>query len=546
MSPLQRLRPIALAGLLLVSASASAAPQEWAIQDGTTMNDRTSDIAHDGAGGAFVVGSRFEIGAFTERQAFVQHVLPGGQVDWTHDLGAPVDEDQGFGVVLDGSGGALFAGSTGGDLGSGSHGGVDAFVASYTGQGQLNWVRQYGNAAFDGAKAICADGAGGYFLAGWSFGGFGGGPAGSMATWVMRLDSVGNTQWITPISDSLGYTEPTSISPDGAGGLYVCGWTSGDLAGTSAGGPDGWLARMGSAGGVLWVSQFGGGGNDVASAVALAPDQGAFVGGRLGSTIPFASPDGFLRRFRASGEPTWTVVTGTTGWDEFSDLVPNGSGGVFACGNSVAPVAVSVDAWYASYSGGGSLEFVHHVGDLTAKELGTAIDTDGGSGLVLAGWTDGSLYAASAGEEDPFVAHYDACELDPWTLYCTSTPNSTGKVALIGAYGSVHVTNNDFTLVSSSCPSGTLGLYLMSTTAGSTTFGNGTLCVGGSVLRLLPALSTGIGGSTALALDFTDPSSSASQVTAGSTWNFQFWYRDTAAGGALFNLSKAMSVPFCP
>jgi hypothetical protein len=36
------------------------------------------------------------------------------------------------------------------------------------------------------------------------------------------------------------------------------------------------------------------------------------------------------------------------------------------------------------------------------------------------------------------------------------------------------------------------------------------------------------------------------QITAGSTWNFQFWFRDPVAGGASFNLSDGLGVTFCP
>jgi hypothetical protein len=37
----------------------------------------------------------------------------------------------------------------------------------------------------------------------------------------------------------------------------------------------------------------------------------------------------------------------------------------------------------------------------------------------------------------------------------------------------------------------------------------------------------------------------AGQITAGSTWNFQFWFRDPVAGGASFNLSDGLEVTFC-
>ena len=38
----------------------------------------------------------------------------------------------------------------------------------------------------------------------------------------------------------------------------------------------------------------------------------------------------------------------------------------------------------------------------------------------------------------------------------------------------------------------------------------------------------------------------ATQITAGSTWNFSAWFRDPAAGGAFFNLSDGLEVTFGP
>jgi hypothetical protein len=35
-------------------------------------------------------------------------------------------------------------------------------------------------------------------------------------------------------------------------------------------------------------------------------------------------------------------------------------------------------------------------------------------------------------------------------------------------------------------------------------------------------------------------------IQPGTSWNFQFWYRDPAGGGAGFNLSDAVMIPFRP
>jgi hypothetical protein len=78
-----------------------------------------------------------------------------------------------------------------------------------------------------------------------------------------------------------------------------------------------------------------------------------------------------------------------------------------------------------------------------------------------------------------------------------------------------------------------------------TPFGDGTLCVGGSVLRYLPPSVISPDGAAAHALDYAK--FPADQIAPGSNWNFQFWYRDPAGPlGSGFNLSDALAVTFCP
>ncbi len=50
------------------------------------------------------------------------------------------------------------------------------------------------------------------------------------------------------------------------------------------------------------------------------------------------------------------------------------------------------------------------------------------------------------------------------------------------------------------------------------------------------------------ALNFTAPpaGSGLGAITPGSTWYFQFWYRDPLGGGPAFNLSDGMMATFCP
>ena len=79
--------------------------------------------------------------------------------------------------------------------------------------------------------------------------------------------------------------------------------------------------------------------------------------------------------------------------------------------------------------------------------------------------------------------------------------------------------------------------------------GDGFGCVGGPLFRV-PGLVR-IGASFGLAakhIDFDRPpaSAGAGAITTGSTWNFQFWYRDPASPSADFNLTNGVEVTFEP
>lgn len=129
------------------------------------------------------------------------------------------------------------------------------------------------------------------------------------------------------------------------------------------------------------------------------------------------------------------------------------------------------------------------------------------------------------------------------TRYCIASPNSVGSGAHIYAGGSVSVTANDLMLYSSPVPDQP-GLFFYGTTQVQVPFGDGALCIGGQIYFIYPPIM----GIANLAMQTVDyPSLPAGgQPLAGSTWNFQYWYRDPAFGGAAFNASDGLELTFTP
>jgi len=158
---------------------------------------------------------------------------------------------------------------------------------------------------------------------------------------------------------------------------------------------------------------------------------------------------------------------------------------------------------------------------------------------------DDVLEAAVDDIEVSVLAPVGACRPAP---YCVGAPSSAGPGASIGWSGSTSVAANDLVLEASGLPPGQFGLFFYGRSPIQVPFGDGFLCVGGGVFRLNPPLVTDAAGEVARPLDLTRPpaASGAGAITAFSTWRAQFWYRDPAGGGAGFNTSDGLTLPFCP
>ncbi|MCP3917650.1 MAG: hypothetical protein GY711_19055 [bacterium] len=137
-----------------------------------------------------------------------------------------------------------------------------------------------------------------------------------------------------------------------------------------------------------------------------------------------------------------------------------------------------------------------------------------------------------------------ASSCDAPAEFCPTTPNSVGTGAQISMFGSQNVAQNDLNLFAGGAPAFQFGLFLYGAGQSSFPVGDGTLCVALPFFRL-PVVQTDLLGQAVLNVDLTSPPAPAAEILPGSTWNFQFWYRDPAGGPAANNLSNGLSIQFC-
>jgi hypothetical protein len=147
-------------------------------------DDRVTGVAFDGAGDVLVTGQvsgAVDLGggavaSFGGLDAFVAKYSGSGAYAWARRLGGNGD-DVGYGVAVDATGDVLVGGSfesTASFVGASltSLGFTDGFVAKYDAAGATQWAERLGGAGFDTAAAVAA-GSGGYPSVAGSFSGSG-------------------------------------------------------------------------------------------------------------------------------------------------------------------------------------------------------------------------------------------------------------------------------------------------------------------------------------------------------------------------------------
>lgn len=131
--------------------------------------------------------------------------------------------------------------------------------------------------------------------------------------------------------------------------------------------------------------------------------------------------------------------------------------------------------------------------------------------------------------------------------YCQATPNSFGTVASIGYVGSLELTESTFGLTTSGVSPipQSWGMFTYGSVPTNTPFANGYLCISPFNPGIYKMETQSLGTGFVTKMIASSPKE-FTLIQPGSSWNFQFWYRDPSMAPARFNLSNALHVDFAP
>ncbi|QDV09255.1 hypothetical protein Poly30_48120 [Planctomycetes bacterium Poly30] len=447
------------------------------------------------------------------------------QEQWRQSYGGPALTMWVSDFCSDGADGLLMAGVIdGAGYADPPLGGADGIVIRLDPQGNALWSRRIGGTGSDRAYGIVEDGSGGALVVGTTNtpSGFGGLPHGPLDMFVTRYDANGNQIWVAR-DGMLGRLESLEdVTPDGSGGYFCVGGSH--TSAMMSWDPAGILARVDSNGVFQWVER-------ALPDIELRGASADGAGGVVAVGTDYLDDRGLLVRADGNGTVQWTTPLVAIGsfvnaWEV--ERLYDGSFLTAGFARDTGPQAHQTAHLLVRFDLQGA-RVAQYVVDPSTTEFsalyGLALD-GAGSGYIT------GYVPAGAGVHDTFMARFaidplglTGCTGQPNSTGVGGRTQVLGTPSLADNTATVFATDLPPSTLGFFIASTTTGFVP------NASGGQGTLCMGGAIGRFARAgevLVSGTDGRMHLELDLGDfptPTGNTA-VVAGETWHFQAWHRD--------------------
>ena len=443
----------------------------WMQTLGGTSDDIARSVVLDPEGRAYVAGyfkgtARFGDQTRTSRSAndlFLACYEADGRLRWVEQAGFAERDDWRVGLAFSPDGGLLLTGSFYGQAIFGtetlqSQGQNDLFIARYTLEGRMEWVRQIAGNLQEWGRGIIAGTDGSFWLTGGfystvRFGATALSSLGQNDIFIAAFDRLGNVRWAKR-AGGIDFDEGTGIARDAAGNLYITGWygARADFGPQVVQSPaffELFVAKYAPDGRELWVRSAQGQFTNFGRQIEFDPATGdLFACGSFSGTVNFwgreltsqGGQDGLLLRISPDGDVRWARSFGGSEADEAFDLAVGGSGRLYVGGSfstqarfgtEAVNAAGGSDAYVAAFgTDDGTALWVHRAGG-PANDAAHAIASDGLEAQYVAGEVGGpsrwdEFQAVPAGGRDAFLAQLGqlrlAVDAGPGGRRCSEEP----------------------------------------------------------------------------------------------------------------------------
>ncbi len=401
---------LALAG---TTVSAQDMVREWSRMWGSISNDYGQAVAVSTSGYVYVAG--YTCKSFDGqtnsgvRNAVLTCYDTAGEKQWTRIWGA-ADYTEGYAVAVDAAGALYVAGQTwAGFDGQQAVGNGDAFLTKFKSTGDREWSRVWGSVRIDSGSGIAVDASNYVYVCGYCRTNFDGQAyVGNRDIFYSKFAPDGTREY-SRIWGSTSDDYGQGIAVDGAGHIYVAGYTYAAFDGEPFGGSiDAFLSLYKGDGTRQWSRLWGGTGVNYANGVAVDASGAVYVtghGGPFGGQPQIGDTDPFLVRYDENGTRAWARIWGSIWADAGYAVATAGTNDIFVTG--MAAWGATFDGqsnkyetlYLSAFHADGSRPWTRRWGSADAQGRGVAALSP--SNLFVGG------YAYGAFDDETFIGEYD-------------------------------------------------------------------------------------------------------------------------------------------
>ncbi|PKL31628.1 hypothetical protein CVV43_02015 [Candidatus Saccharibacteria bacterium HGW-Saccharibacteria-1] len=332
---------------------------------GNNDDEYGNGVAQTNDGGYVVTGRN------TAYDAYIAKYSSEGNLSWVKTWGG-VSTDHGYGIVQTSDGGYAITGYTY----SFTAGNSDMFLARFDVSGNVLWSKTWGSASADIGNSLSQTGDGGFVVTGYTGLGSGGNDM-----FINKYDSSGNLSWHNIWGGASGESGQNVIQA--SDGSYL---VTGETYSYGAGGSDAFLVKYDSSGNFAWNRVWGGANNEINRRVVETGDGNYAVGGQTASYG--TAGDIFLNKFDTSGSIVWSKTWGGAAFDYSYGLTKSNDNGLVIAGATMSYGAGSYDIALIKFNSDGTLAWNRTWGG-TGSDSSQSIIRTSDNGFAISGYTTG-------------------------------------------------------------------------------------------------------------------------------------------------------------
>lgn len=313
----------------------------------------------------------------------------------------------------------------------------------------LDWVRQFGTSSFDEGSGVAADGLGNVYLVGTTLGGLGGPLIGGTDAFVSKFDATGNMVWIRQFGRG-GDDDARDVALDGSGNVYVTGRSSRGLPGTPEGSAGAYIQKYDMDGNVQWTRQHTNP-DSFSYDVLVDGDQDIYIAGDVHTD---SGGDALFAKYDADGNVLWMHQWRVGVFEHATSIASDNQGGIYLGGYSQQGFFNGKsDAFLRKYGVGGDLQWERRLRPSNDPEEDSiySVAADSLGNIYFGGTASGVLADPEVNARHSFVGKYDATGTLQWIRRIGTGTGDTvdlsadglGNVVVGRGFDILKGTNND-------------------------------------------------------------------------------------------------------